>query len=409
MQKTMTQHLKNIARDEIVIVAAKRTACGKANKGSLRFTRPDSLMGEIIKDLLKQSPGLKPEMIDDVIVGCAFPEGSQGMNMARQSALLGGLPDSVPGMTVNRFCSSGLQTIAMAAERIKCGGAQIIVAGGSESMSQVPMGGLSFQPNPELAEERPEVFITMGLTAENVAAKYKVSREDQDQFALKSHEKAIKAWEQGHFDKQITPIIVEHKFVTAKGEVEKETFTFQKDEGPRKDSSFEALSGLRAVFKQGGTVTAGNSSQMNDAAAGVLVMTRSRANDLGLKPIAKYHGFAVAGVAPELMGIGPVEAIPKVLKQTGLSLNDIDLIELNEAFAAQALAVIRETGLDTEKVNINGGAIAMGHPLGCTGAKLTTQILHDLGRLNKRFGMVTMCVGGGMGAAGIFENLSYES
>ncbi len=404
----MTQHSKNKAKDEIVIVAAKRTACGKANKGSLRFTRPDSLMGGIIKDLLKHSPGVKPEMIDDVIVGCAFPEGSQGMNMARQSALLGGLPDSVPGMTVNRFCSSGLQTIAMAAERIRCGGAEMIIAGGSESMSQVPMGGISFQPNPELAEERPEVFITMGLTAENVASKYKVSREDQDQFALKSHEKAIHAWENGYFDEQITPITVEHKFVTADGEVEKETFAFQKDEGPRKDSSFEALSGLRAVFKQGGTVTAGNSSQMNDAAAGVLVMTRSRANDLGLKPIAKYHGFAVAGVAPEIMGIGPVEAIPKVLKQTGLNLDDIDLIELNEAFAAQALAVIRETGLDPEKVNINGGAIAMGHPLGCTGAKLTTQILHDLGRLNKRFGMVTMCVGGGMGAAGIFENLRYE-
>ena len=404
----MTQHSKNKAKDEIVIVAAKRTACGKANKGSLRFTRPDSLMGGIIKDLLKHSPGVKPEMIDDVIVGCAFPEGSQGMNMARQSALLGGLPDSVPGMTVNRFCSSGLQTIAMAAERIRCGGAEMIIAGGSESMSQVPMGGISFQPNPELAEERPEVFITMGLTAENVASKYKVSREDQDQFALKSHEKAIHAWENGYFDEQITPITVEHKFVTADGEVEKETFAFQKDEGPRKDSSFEALSGLHAVFKQGGTVTAGNSSQMNDAAAGVLVMTRSRANDLGLKPIAKYHGFAVAGVAPEIMGIGPVEAIPKVLKQTGLNLDDIDLIELNEAFAAQALAVIRETGLDPEKVNINGGAIAMGHPLGCTGAKLTTQIFHDLGRLNKRFGMVTMCVGGGMGAAGIFENLRYE-
>lgn len=401
----MNQHAKNTAHEEIVIVAAKRTACGKANKGSLRFTRPDSLMGEVIKDLLKHSPGVKPEMIDDVIVGCAFPEGSQGMNMARQSALLGGLPDSVPGMTVNRFCSSGLQTIAMAAERIKCGGADMIIAGGSESMSLVPMGGLSFQPNPQLAEERPEVFITMGLTAENVAAKYSVSRQDQDQFALKSHEKAIKAWEQGYFDSQITPVEVEHKYVTAGGEVEKETFTFQTDEGPRKGSSFEALSGLRAVFKQGGSVTAGNSSQMNDAAAGVLVMTRSRANDLGLKPIAKYRGFAVAGVAPEIMGIGPVEAIPKVLKQTGLSLDDIDLIELNEAFAAQALAVIRETGLDPEKVNINGGAIAMGHPLGCTGAKLTTQILHDLGRLDKQFGMVTMCVGGGMGAAGIFERL----
>lgn len=391
--------------NEVVIVAAKRMACGKANKGSLRFIRPDTMMGEVIRDLLKHSPGVEPEMVEDVIVGCAFPEGSQGMNVARQSAFLGGLPDTVPGMTVNRFCSSGLQTIALAAERIMAGGAEIIVAGGTESMTQVPMGGFSFQPNPELAEKRPEVFINMGLTAENVAEKYNVSREDQDQFALESHQKAINAWEQGYFDDQITPIEVEHKFVTASGEFEEKKFTFNKDEGPRKDTNLEALGGLRAVFKQGGSVTAGNSSQMNDAAAGVLVMSRRKADELGLEPIARYHGFAVAGVAPEVMGIGPVEAIPKVLKQAGLALNDIDLIELNEAFAAQSLAVIRETGLDPKKVNINGGAIAMGHPLGCTGAKLTTQIIHDLHRLDKRYGMVTMCVGGGMGAAGIFEKL----
>ncbi len=391
--------------NEVVIVAAKRTACGKANKGSLRFTRPDSMMGEIIKDLLKHSPGVEPEMVEDVIVGCAFPEASQGMNVARQSAFLGGLPDSVPGMTINRFCSSGLQTIAMAAERIMAGGAEIIIAGGVESMSQVPMGGVSFQPNPKLAEERPEVYISMGLTAENVADKYGVSREDQDEFAYNSHRKAIKAWEEGYFDDQITPMEITHKYVTAGGEVEKETFTFDKDEGPRKDTNMEALGGLRAVFKQGGSVTAGNSSQMNDAAAGVLVMTRAKAEELGLEPIAKYHGFAVAGVAPEIMGIGPVEAIPKVLKQTDIKLEDIDLIELNEAFAAQSLAVIREVGLDSKKVNINGGAIAMGHPLGCTGAKLTTQILHDLQRLDKRYGMVTMCIGGGMGAAGIFEKV----
>ncbi|MEX0661323.1 MAG: acetyl-CoA C-acyltransferase [Balneolaceae bacterium] len=390
---------------EIVITAAKRTACGKANKGSLRFTRPDSLMGEIIKDLLKYSPEVDPGMVEDVIVGCAFPEGSQGMNVARQSAFLGGLPDSVPGMTVNRFCSSGLQTIAMAAERIMAGGAEIIIAGGVESMSQVPMGGVSFQPNPDLADERPEVYINMGLTAENVAKKYDVNRGDQDEFAFKSHQKAIKAWEEGYFDEQITPVEVTHKFVTAGGEVEENTFTFNKDEGPRKDTNMEALGGLRAVFKQGGSVTAGNSSQMNDAAAGVLVMSRKKADELGLKPIARYLGFAVAGVAPEIMGIGPVKAIPKVLKQTGLKLEDIDLIELNEAFAAQSLAVIRETGLNPDIVNINGGAIAMGHPLGCTGSKLTTQILHDLQRLNKRYGMVTMCIGGGMGAAGIFEKL----
>ena len=388
---------------EIVIVAAKRTACGKANKGSLRFTRPDSLMGEIIKDLLKSAPAVKPEMINDVIVGCAFPEASQGMNVARQAVFMGGLPDSVPGMTINRFCSSGLQTIAMAAERIMAGGADILIAGGVESMSQVPMGGVSFQPNPELTKERPEVYINMGLTAENVADKYGVSREDQDQFALESHKKAINAWEEGYFKEQITPIDVTHKYVAADGDVAEEKFTFRKDEGPRKDTNLEALGGLRAVFKTGGSVTAGNSSQMNDAAAGVLVMSRAKAEELGLKPIAKYHGFAVAGVAPEIMGIGPVEAIPKVLKQTGLSLNDIDLIELNEAFAAQSLAVIREAGLDSQKVNTNGGAIAMGHPLGCTGAKLTTQILHDLHRLDKQFGMVTMCIGGGMGAAGVFE------
>ena len=389
--------------NEVVIVAAKRTACGKANKGSLRFTRPDSLMGKIIKDLLKAAPAVKPKMVDDVIVGCAFPEATQGMNMARQAVFLGGLPDSVPGMTINRFCSSGLQSIAMAAERIMSGSAEIMIAGGAESMSQVPMGGVSFQPNPELTKERPEVYINMGLTAENVADKYGVSREDQDQFALESHQKAIKAWEEGYFEEQITPVDVVHKYVTADGEVAEESFTFKQDEGPRKDTNLEALNGLRAVFKTGGSVTAGNSSQMNDAAAGVLVMSRKKADELGLKPIAKYRSFAVAGVAPEIMGIGPVEAIPKVLKQAGLNLKDIDLIELNEAFAAQALAVIRETGLDPEKVNINGGAIAMGHPLGCTGAKLTTQILHDLHRLDKQFGMVTMCIGGGMGAAGIFE------
>ena len=402
----MTQDSKlKSHQKEVVIVAAKRTPCGKANKGSLRFTRPDTLMGEIIKDLLKHSPEVSSDMIEDVIVGCAFPEGSQGMNVARQSAFLGGLPDSVPGMTINRFCSSGLQTIAMAAERIMAGGAEILIAGGVESMSQVPMGGVSFQPNPTLADERPEVYISMGLTAENVADKYGVSREDQDEFALKSHQKAVKAWEEGYFDKQITPVEVVHKYVTSGGEMAEESFTFNQDEGPRKDTSIDALAGLNAAFKQGGSVTAGNSSQMNDAASGVMIMSRQKADELGLTPIARYLGFAVAGVAPEIMGIGPIKAIPKVLEQTGLTLDDIDLIELNEAFAAQSLAVIREVGLDPEKVNINGGAIAMGHPLGCTGAKLTTQILHDLQRLDKQYGMVTMCIGGGMGAAGIFEKL----
>jgi len=391
---------------EAYIVAASRTACGKANKGSLRFTRPDSLGGAVIKDLLKRAEVVSPEMIDDVIMGCAFPEASQGLNVAKQIAALGGLPDEVPGVTVNRFCSSGLQTIAMAAERIMVGAADVIVAGGVESMSLVPMGGMSFQPNPELVEHKPELYINMGLTAENVANKYKVNREDQDAFAYESHQRAISAWENGRFDAQITPINVVEKKVSADGEIIEEKFTFKQDEGPRADTSKEVLAKLRAVFKAGGSVTAGNSSQMNDAAAGVIIMSGEKVKELGLTPIARYVGFSVAGVPPELMGIGPVEAIPKVLKQTGLKLSDIDLIELNEAFAAQSLAVIRELGLNQEITNVNGGAIAMGHPLGCTGAKLTTQILYEMQSRKSKYGMVTMCIGGGMGAAGIFENLS---
>ncbi len=394
-----------MSNKEIYITAATRTPCGKANKGSLRFTRPDSLGGIVIQDLLKRSPGLEPEMIDDVVIGCAFPEASQGLNVARQIAALGGLPDSVPGMTINRFCSSGLQTIAMAAERIKAGGADIIIAGGVESMSLVPMGGYTVHPNPTLVEEYPEMFINMGLTAENVAEKYNISRDDQDAFALQSHQRAVSAWESGKLKDQITPVQVKHKFVTADGEVEENLFEFSEDEGPRKDTSLEALGKLSAVFKVGGTVTAGNSSQMNDAASAVVVMSMEKADELGFEPMARYVGFAVAGVAPEYMGIGPVEAIPKALKQTGLKRDDIDLIELNEAFAAQSLAVIRELDLNQEITNVNGGAIAMGHPLGCTGAKLTTQILYELKLQNKRYGMVTMCIGGGMGAAGIFEKL----
>lgn len=398
-------HSENIP----VIVAAKRTACGKAKKGSLRFMRPDSMMGAVIRDLMTQVPALTPEEVEDVIVGCSFPEATQGLNMARQAALLGGLSDQVPGVTVNRFCSSGLQTIAMAAERIMAGGAEVVIAGGAESMTQVPMGGVSFQPNPQIVREQPEVYISMGITAENVAEKYGVSREDQDQFACDSHRKAVKAWEDGVFEEQITPLEVVTKKMNSDGSIRESVKEFARDEGPRNDTNTEALAKLRPVFKRNGTVTAGNASQMNDAAAGVLMMSMKRASALGLSPIARYHSFAVAGVAPEIMGIGPVEAIPKALSQAGLTLEEIDLIELNEAFAAQALAVIREAGLDPAKVNINGGAIAMGHPLGCTGAKLTTQILHDLKRLNKRYGMVTMCVGGGMGAAGIFENLQYRA
>lgn len=395
-----------MSNGDAYIVAATRTACGKANRGSLRFTWPDSLGGAVVKDLLERTPGLKPEMVEDVIIGCAFPEASQGLNIARQIGILGGLPDSVPAVTVNRFCSSGLQSIAMAAERIMLGAADVIIAGGVESMSLVPMGGMSVQPNLDLLESNPEIYINMGITAENVADKYKVSREDQDAFAYRSHQRAINAWENGKFDGQITPIEVVEKKVSADGEIIEERFTFKQDEGPRADTSKEVLAKLRPVFKMGGSVTAGNSSQMNDAAAGVVVMSGEMVKKLGLTPIARYVGFSVAGVAPELMGIGPVEAIPKVLKQTGISLKEIDLIELNEAFASQSLAVIRTLGLNEEITNVNGGAIAMGHPLGCTGAKLTTQILYEMQARKSKYGLVTMCIGGGMGAAGIFENLS---
>lgn len=388
------------------IVAAKRTACGKANKGSLRFTYPDTLGGEVIKDLLNSVPEIDLVEIDDVIMGCAFPEASQGLNIARQVAILGGLPDSVPGVTINRFCSSGLQTIAMAAERIIAGGADIIIAGGVESMSMVPMGGMSFQPNPALVDSRPEVYINMGITAENVAKKYSVSREDQDAFAYQSHQRAVSAWENGKFDAQITPIEVVEKKIGPEGDIIEENYTFQQDEGPRGDTSTEVLGKLRPVFKAGGMVTAGNSSQMNDAASAVLIMSEAKVIELGLKPLARYVGFDVAGVAPEYMGIGPVEAVPKLLARVGVTLKSIDLIELNEAFAAQGLAVIRELGFDEEITNVNGGAIAMGHPLGCTGAKLTTQILHEMQARKSKYGLVTMCIGGGMGAAGVFENLN---
>lgn len=391
---------------EAVIVAAVRTPTGKANKGSLRFTRPDTLGGEVIRELIDRVPALKPEEVDDVIMGCAFPEAAQGMNVARQCAALGGLPPSVPAATMNRFCSSGLQTIAQASERIMVGNADVIIAGGVESMSLVPMGGYTVHPNPELVDQYPEMYISMGLTAENVAEKYDVSREDQDAFAYRSHQRAIDAWDNDRFEGQIVPVEVKEKRVTAGGEVEEQTFTFEVDEGPRRDTSPEILAKLSPVFKKGGTVTAGNSSQMNDAAAAVLVMSGERAKELEVEPLARYVGFDVAGVPPEIMGIGPVEAVPKVLSQTGIGKNDIDLIELNEAFASQSLAVIRELDLNEEIVNVNGGAIAMGHPLGCTGAKLTTQILYEMKRRGSTYGLVTMCVGGGMGAAGIFENLS---
>src|SRR5699024_1398610 len=390
---------------DAVIVAAARTPTGKANKGSLRFTPPDRLGGEVIRALLERAPNVQPEQVDDVILGCAFPEAAQGLNMARQCAALGGLPPSVPAATMNRVCSSGLQTIAQAAERIMVGGADVMIAGGVESMSLVPMGGYVTRLNPELVENYPEIYINMGLTAENVADKYDISRKAQDAFAYRSHQRAINAWDEGYFDDQIVPIEVHEKKVTAGGEVEETEFIFDTDEGPRRNTSEEILAKLSPVFKQGGSVTAGNSSQMNDAAAAVMIMSREKAEELELDPIARYIGFSVAGVPPEIMGIGPIEAVPKVLDKTGIGLDEIDLIELNEAFAAQSVALIRELGLDEDIVNINGGAVAMGHPLGCTGAKLTTQILYDLMRLDKKYGFVTMCVGGGMGAAGIFENL----
>ncbi|HEX9617478.1 MAG TPA: acetyl-CoA C-acyltransferase [Anaerolineales bacterium] len=400
--------MKNIdpTRDA-VIVAAVRTAVGKAKRGSLATTRPDELAAAVIRELLRRAEGLDPADVDDVILGCAFPEGEQGMNMARLVALRAGLPESVPAETLNRFCSSGLQTIAHAAQAIMAGQAQTIIAGGTESMSMVPMTGNKFAPNPFFARESPRMFTNMGLTAENVASKYGVSRQDQDEFALRSNQRASAAVEGGVFDPEIVPIEVEIVEPGSSGaETVRRSFTFKRDEGPRADTSLEALSKLRPVFKEGGTVTAGNSSQMSDGAAGAIVMSRAKAESLGLKPLVRFVAFAVGGVAPELMGIGPVVAVPKALKLAGLSLDDIDLIELNEAFAAQAVAVIRELGFDLEKTNVNGGAVALGHPLGCSGAKLTAQIIHEMKRRGDQFGLVTMCIGGGMGAAGILENLN---
>jgi acetyl-CoA acyltransferase len=387
-----------------VIVAAARTAVGKAKRGSLATTRPDEMAAAVISELLKRAPALDPADVDDFILGCAFPEGEQGMNMARMVGLRTELPYTVPAETINRFCSSGLQSIVHGAHAIMAGQAQVVIAGGTESMSMVPMTGYKFAPMPYLAEKYPEAFTSMGLTAENVAEKYGVSREDQDQFSLTSHQRANKAVESGLFDPEIVPLEV--KIVEpGNGKQVEKTFSFKRDEGPRADTSLEALARLRPAFKEGGTVTAGNSSQMSDGAAGVIVMSRAKADALGLQPLARFIAYAVAGVPPEIMGIGPMEAVPKVLKLTGMSLDDIGLVELNEAFAAQGLAVMRKLGLDPEITNVNGGAIALGHPLGCTGAKLTTQLIYEMKRRDVEFGLVTMCIGGGMGAAGIFENL----
>jgi acetyl-CoA acyltransferase len=382
---------------EAVIVDCLRTAVGKAPRGSLSNARPDDLAADVIRVLLERYPQAK-EGVEDVIVGCAMPEGEAGNNLARQAALRAGMPDSVPGMTINRFCSSGLQAISLAADRIRSGGADILIAGGSESMSKTPFGGMKPAPNPWFVENWPEVYMSMGLTAERLQRKYNISREDADAFALRSHCNAVAAQQAGRFDGEIVPVEID----TITPGSEQKT-VFNRDEGPRADTSLEALAKLKPVFHAHGTVTAGNASQTSDGAAAALVMSESKARELGLKPKARFVSYATAGVAPEIMGIGPVQAIPKALAKAGLKLDDIGVIELNEAFAVQSLAVIREAGLDMDKINVNGGAIALGHPLGCTGAKLTATILREMERRNARYGMVTMCVGGGQGAAGIFE------
>jgi acetyl-CoA acyltransferase len=388
---------------EAVIVSAVRTAVGKAPKGTLRDTRPDDLGAAVIKEAIERVPGLEASEVDDVIMGCAMPEAEQGMNVARAAAIRAGLPVETSAMTINRFCSSGLQTIAMATDRIRTNGAEVIIAGGLESMSMIPMGGHIIRPNPYLVEHYPDFYLSMGLATENVARKYEVSREEQDEFALRSHRRAVAALEADRFRDETVSLTVTVEELDAKGKKQHREITFDRDEGPRRDTSAEALAKLKPAFQIKGTITAGNSSQMSDGAAAAVVMSEERAKQLGAKPIARLVAYATAGCPPEEMGIGPVFAIPKALKLAGLTVDQIDLIELNEAFAAQSLAVIKMLELNPDKVNVNGGAIALGHPLGCTGAKLTASIVRELKRRNGRYGMVTMCVGGGMGAAGIFE------
>ena len=389
---------------EAYIVAGFRTAVGKAPRGVFRFMRADDLATDVIKHLVSTVPNLNKEDIDDVIVGNAMPEAEQGLNMARFISLMGLDTDKVPGVTVNRYCASGLETIATAVAKIKTGMADVIIAGGVEVMSGMPFGGWKIVPNPVVAKEHPDWYWGMGLTAEAVAKDYNVSREDQDAFALKSNQKAVAAIQNGHLKDGIVPITVKENYLKD-GKIATREYIVDTDEGPRADTSLEALGKLKPVFAANGSVTAGNSSQTSDGAAFVLVMSEAKVKELGVKPIAKLVSFAVAGVPPRIMGIGPIYAIPKALAKAGLKKEDIDLFELNEAFASQSLAVIRELGLDEEKVNVNGGAIALGHPLGCTGAKLTVQVLNELKRRGKKYGMVTMCVGTGQGAAGIFELL----
>lgn len=390
---------------EVYIVAGKRTAVGKANKGGFRFTRPDDLAAIVIRDLLAQLNTINKEEIDDVIVGNAMPEAEQGLNMGRLISLLSLQTEKVPGMTINRYCSSGLEAIAIAVTRIHAGLAHCIIAGGTESMSLVPMGGWRVVPNPEIAIKTPDWYWNMGLTAEAVAKEFKITREEQDMFAYESHQRAIRAMEQNLFKEEIVPVEVEEVFVNTQGKKESRKWVVDKDEGPRRDTSMEALAKLKPVFAEGGTVTAGNSSQTSDGAAFVFVCSEEFLKRHQLKPIARMISYAVAGVEPRIMGIGPVAAIPKALKLAGMSLSQIDLIELNEAFASQSVAVRKQLDIDPEILNVNGGAIALGHPLGCTGAKLTVQIINELKRRNKKYGMVTMCVGTGQGAAGIFEVL----
>ena len=389
---------------EVVLVSSVRTPVGRAFKGTLRATRPDELAAVAIKGALARVPQLDPKEIEDVILGCAMPEGEQGMNVARIASLRAGLPVEVSAVTINRFCSSGLQAIAMAAERIMAGGAELMIAGGTESMSMIPMGGNKISPNPWLVDHYPDAYLSMGLTAERVATRFGITRAQCDEFSLRSHQKALAAIAAGKFEDETVPVPV--SFTTPNGsKPKKQEITFKVDEGPRADTSLEALAALRAAFHVKGVTTAGNSSQMSDGAAATVVMSADRAKALGITPLARYVSFATAGYKPEEMGLGSVFAIPKALKLAGLKLSDIDVIELNEAFAAQSLAVIKEGRLDPERVNPNGGAIALGHPLGCTGAKLTASIIREMKRRKARYGMVTMCVGGGMGAAGIFENL----
>ena len=389
---------------EVVIVSSVRTPVGKAYKGTLRATRPDELGATAIKGALERVPQLDPKEIEDVIMGCAMPEAEQGMNVARIASLRAGLPVECSAMTINRFCSSGLQAIAMAAERIMAGGAEVIVAGGLESMTMIPMGGHKVSANPWLVANYPDAYLSMGLTAERISRTHGVTREQADEFSLRSHQKALAAIQAGKFDEEIVPVPV--SFTTPNGSKPKrQEITFKVDEGPRADTTLEVLAGLKPAFHAKGIVTAGNSSQMSDGAAAAVVMSADRAQALGIKPLARFVAFATAGYKPEEMGLGPVYAIPKALKLAGLKLSDIDVIELNEAFAAQALCVIQAGELDPERVNPNGGAVALGHPLGCTGAKLTATVIRELKRRNGRYGIVTMCVGGGMGAAGVFENI----